>query len=428
MMKVLLLSVITENLFMTVLPLGPAYVAAAAERAGHDVRMISLRSASDDFLDVLKLELKDFSPDVIGISMRNVDDQSMKDTVFLLSPVKEVVDTCRRLTDVPIVLGGAGYSIFPLSALEYTGADMGIRGEGERTFVMLLDRLEKGADPSNVPGLYLPDIGRTAAPVFPKTLDGYTMPLPNVHLEMPKETPDDPLWMPIQTRRGCPMDCSYCSTAAIEGRILRKHSPLKVVENIKAYVDEGIRHFFFVDNTFNFPASYATALCDGIIKEKLNIRSRCIIYPSKVDEALVRKMAQAGFKEISLGFESGVDHILKGFNKRFSLEEVRRISRLFKNEGVFQMGFLLLGGPGETKETVLQSLSFVDALDLDFMKISVGIRIYPETRLAEKAIREGRIGNNENLLKPVFYVVEDIRDWIYETVTQWAQDRPNWMI
>lgn len=426
-MKVLLVSVITEDLFMTVLPLGPAYVGAAASNAGHDVKMLSLRSAESDFLETVKKEVDRFDPDVIGVSMRNVDDQTMKDTVFLLDPVREVVQTCHLLTDATIVVGGAGYSIFPVSALEFTGGDMGIQGEGETAFVMLLDRLEKGEDPSDVPGLYLPGEGRTAALHFPKTLDDYAMPLPHIHLEIPGDAPDEPIWVPIQTRRGCPMGCSYCSTSAIEGRRLRKQSPQKVVENIKQYVNAGIHHFFFVDNTFNLPASYAEAICDGIISENLEIRSRCIIYPARVTERLVHKMVKAGFLELSLGFESGADTILRSFNKRFSLDEVRRISDLFKREGVFQMGFLLLGGPGETRETVLQSLSFVDDLALELVQISVGIRIYPNTPLADQAIKEGRITSHENLLSPTFYVVDDLKDWMYETVGEWAKDRPNWM-
>jgi radical SAM superfamily enzyme YgiQ (UPF0313 family) len=426
-MKVLLISVITENLYMTVLPLGAAYVAAAAQDAGHDVKMLSLRSGEDDYLKILKNEMNRFRPQVIGVSMRNVDDQTMKNTAFLLEPVKAVVKMCRKLLNATIVLGGAGYSIFPESALTYTGADMGIRGEGETAFVLLLDRLSNGKQPFNVPGLYFPGKGLQREPFFPKSLDDYTMPLPNIHLEIPASSPDDPLWLPVQTRRGCPMDCSYCSTSAIEGRHLRKHSPERVVENIKQYVAAGINHFFFVDNTFNIPASYAEALCDLIIAAQLDIRSRCIVYPSKIDAGLVEKMAKAGFREVSLGFESGSDVILRGFNKRFTAREVRRISKLFKKEDIFRMGFLLLGGPGETKATAMESLKFVDDLALDLVKLSIGLRIYPNTPLAERAVREGRISSRDDLLRPAFYVVEEIEEWLYETVTEWAKDRPHWM-
>jgi radical SAM superfamily enzyme YgiQ (UPF0313 family) len=427
-MRVLLISVITENLYMTVLPLGPAYVAAAARDAGHDVRMLSLRSGRDDYPETLKSVLEEFRPEAIGISLRNVDDQTMKDTAFLVGPVKKTVEVCKSLSPAPVVLGGAGYSIFPRSALAYTGADMGIRGEGEAAFVMLLDRLSAGKDPSDVPGLYLPGGKTENPPSLPRTLDDYTMPLPHVHLEIPKDAPDDPIWMPIQTRRGCPMDCSYCSTSAIEGRHLRKYSPAKVVRNIREYVDAGITHFFFVDNTFNFPASYAEELCDRIISEKLEIRSRCIVYPHKVEQRLVKKMADAGFREVSLGFESGSQTLLKEFNKRFSIEDVRRISGLYKQQGIFQMGFLMLGGPGETRETVKESLEFVDELALDLVKVSVGIRIYPHTLLADTAIREGKITSHDDLLYPAFYVKDELKDWLYEMIGKWAAERGNWMI
>ena len=214
----------------------------------------------------------EFDPEVIGISMRNIDDQSMLTRQFLVAPVREVVSECRKHTDARIVLGGAGYSIFPSRSLQYTGADMGIQGEGEAAFVLLLDCLEKKKPLSTVPGLYLPDAGLLTPPKYPRTLDAYTLPLPEVHLELPKSSSEEPLWVPVQTRRGCPMDCSYCSTSTIEGRILRKHAPERVVENIKRYVAAGFRHIQFVDNTFNFPSSYAEALCDGIIKENLKIR------------------------------------------------------------------------------------------------------------------------------------------------------------
>ena len=427
-MRVLLISVVTENLNMVVLPLGMACVAAATQKAGHTVRQISIGSETGGMEGTIHQEIAAFDPQVIGISMRNIDDQSMTTRQFLVAPVKAVVSECRKHTDAKIVLGGAGYSIFPRRSLAYTGADMGIAGEGEAAFVQLLACLDRQQNISAVPGLFLPDVGPAIPFKFPKTLDDYPMPLPDVHLAIPEAVSDEPVWVPLQTRRGCPMDCSYCSTSTIEGRILRKHSPEKVVENIKQYVAAGYRHIQFVDNTFNFPSSYAAALCDGIIEEGLNIRGRCIVYPSRIGRGLVRKMARAGIREVSLGFESGCDALLKTFNKRFATDEVRQVAELFRAEKIFQMGFLLLGGPGETKQTVLESLAFADALDLDFGKISVGIRIYPHTELAKIAMAEGKITPETNLLFPTFYVVDEIRDWLYRAATEWVDKRPNWMM
>ena len=427
-MKVLLISVITENLYMTVLPLGAAYVAASAMNAGHEVEMLSLRSGDGEYNEILEKTISRLKPDAIGISMRNVDDQRMENSVFLLEPVKEVVKNCKKLSSSPVVLGGAGYSIFPSQALSYLGADMGIQGEGEASFTMLLKRLDKNLDISEVPGLYLPEKGLVSPIKHPKSLDEYAMPVPNVHLTIPKDNSNQPVWAPIQTRRGCPMDCSYCSTFLIEGRALRKHSPKNVVENIKKYIDAGINHIFFVDNTFNFPPSYAEELCDQIISEKLKIKGRCILYPSKIDAKLVDKMAKAGIRETSLGFESASEMILKNMNKRFLIKDVISASRMLKDAGIFQMGFLMLGGPGETKKTALASLRFADDLQPDAMKISIGIRIYPYTALAETAIKEEKIKSHEDLLFPTYYVVNELKDWLKETVLKWGKDRPNWMI
>ena len=162
-MKVLLISANTEQINMPVLPLGMACIAAATQSAGHDINTVNLMMARD-IRELLKDSVISSQPDVIGISVRNIDDQIMDNPNFLLDPVRAVISECRRLSDAPIVLGGAGYSIFPKSALEYLKADMGIQGEGERSFVMLLERIERRADISEIPGLCLPGIGLVKKP------------------------------------------------------------------------------------------------------------------------------------------------------------------------------------------------------------------------------------------------------------------------
>jgi radical SAM superfamily enzyme YgiQ (UPF0313 family) len=222
------------------------------------------------------------------------------------------------------------------------------------------------------------------------------------------------------------MQCSYCSTATIEGRILRKRSPEIVVEALARYVDTGFDHFFFVDNTFNLPLSYAKTLCDQIAAAALPIRWRAILYPWKVDEELVAKMAKAGCVEVSFGFESGSREILRSMNKRFQPEEVHRISGILKKYGIGRMGFLLLGGPGETRETAQASLAFADSLDLESVKVTAGIRIYPHTTLAQIALNEKLITPHHDLLFPTFYLAKGLEPWLDETVQRWMQERPHW--
>jgi radical SAM superfamily enzyme YgiQ (UPF0313 family) len=425
-MKVLLISANTEQINMPVLPLGMAYVAAAVQSAGHDVNTVNLMVAGD-IRGLVKASVASYRPDVIGISVRNIDDQIMENPKFLLDPVRAVVNECRNLTDAPIVLGGAGYSIFPLSALDYLKADMGIQGEGEKSFVTLLERIKDQAGISEIPGLCLPGTGLVKKPDPKKNLDDYPPPLLKLHLPIPSDFNIEEVWFPVQTRRGCAMDCSYCSTASIEGRILRKHTIEYVLDVIRQVAAFGINRFFFVDNTFNFPLAYAKALCDRIIHEDISIKWRCILYPWKVDEELIEKMARAGCTEVSLGFESGSENMLKRMNKQYTLDDIRNISKMLGRQQIRRLGFLLLGGPGETRDSVEQSLSFADSLQIEAMKITTGIRIYPYTALHRIAVDEHVIPSDDDLLYPRFYMAKGLGSWLKETVVRWMADHENWM-
>jgi len=423
-MKVLLISANTETINMPTLPLGLACVAAATRKAGYDVAMVDLM-AEKDARSALKGAVEGFCPDLIGISVRNIDDQNMGKPRFLLDPVKEIVMGCRSLSDAKIVLGGAGYSIFPESALDFLGADMGIQGEGEATFLQLIDRLKRSGDISGVPGLYVHGHGLPCGRMFVKDLD--QLPLPHADLlSLPFRKEE--LWMPVQTRRGCPLSCSYCSTGEIEGRRLRRRSPEIVVEWIAEWRTAGVHQFYFVDNTFNLPASYAKEICRKLVDQDLNIKWWSILYPKNVDEELVAYLARAGCEQVSIGFESGTEAILKTLNKRFALEEVREISGMLSEHGIRRMGFLLLGSPGETRESVEESLLFADSLKLDNIKVTAGVRIYPRTPLAKKAVEEGVIAPNDKLLVPRFYLAKGLEDWLPKTLKSWAATRPHWMI
>jgi len=423
-MRVLLISANREEINMLTWPLGLACVAAATQKAGHEVKLLDLMEANDP-ASALKENIREFNPEVIGISVRNIDDQSMENTQFLLDDVKEVVAVCRSLSNAPIVLGGAGYSIFPESSLEYLGADMGIQGEGEKAFPELLKRIEQGWDFFDLPGLYVSAAGPQGERAFAKELDEF--PLPDTHSLSAARYHDQQFWLPVQTRRGCPMKCNYCSTAVIEGCAIRKRSPEAVVKWLGECTAAGFRRFYFVDNTFNLPPSYARILCSRILGAGLDISWRCILYPVKIDEELIRLMANAGCAEVSLGFESVHELLLHEMNKRFKPEDVRHTSELLGKYGVRRMGFLLLGGPGETKETAQESLAFADSLNLEAMKVSVGIRIYPYTALADAALKEGVIGPGDDLLMPRFYVAEGLAGWLSETVKEWMASRPHWM-
>jgi radical SAM superfamily enzyme YgiQ (UPF0313 family) len=423
-MRVLLISANTEQINMPTLPLGLASVAMATQNAGNDIKMVDLMMAKNT-KTVIEGAIKGFCPHLIGISVRNIDDQNMETPKFLLEQVKGVVTDCRSLSNAPIVLGGAGYSMFPASALHYLGADMGIQGEGEIALPALVDRLEQGSDLSGLPGLYLPSGELQGERIFAKDLN--VLPFPDLPLLSPSAPQGQEFWLPFQMRRGCPMNCSYCSTATIEGKQIRKYSPEVVVEGISRWIEAGFHSFYFVDNTFNIPSFYAKEICQRLISSGLKISWRCILYPGKMDEGLIEDMARGGCREVSVGFESGCDRILEKMNKKFSSEDVRLTCQMLADQGIRRMGFLLLGGPGETRKSAEESLAFADSLNLEALKLTVGVRIYPYTFLAKIAVDEGIIAVDDDLLFPRFYMVRELEGWLHETVRNWMAERPHWV-
>ncbi len=400
---------------MVTLPLGLGLVAAATRRAGHEVTFLDLLNEKDPDTAVRRA-IEAARPEVVGISVRNIDDQNRDSPRFLLEQVKPVVEACRACTRAPVVLGGPGYSIFPEAALEYLGADFGVHGDGEAVFPALLDLMQAGGDPSDIPGVHVQGRPARVAPLFPADLDAF--PLWDEVLESPSYAGSSDLWIPIQSRRGCPNDCSYCSTARIQGRRIRARSPRQLAERVGLLFKAGFRHFYIVDNSFNIPESHAFETCRWLKELAPGATWRCILYPHRVGEDLVRAMAESGCVEVSLGFESGSERILREMNKRFTPDDVRATSELLAAHGIRRRGFLLLGGPGETRETVEESLTFAESLHLDFLKITVGIRIYPGTPLARRAVEEGMISADDGLLFPRFHLAPGLEPWIQERVAR----------
>ena len=413
-MRVLLISANTERINMPTPPLGAAMVAAATRRHGHEVELVDVLDASDP-VGTARDAVGRFRPDVVGISVRNIDDQNMVQPDFLLDKTVGLVQACREASRAPQVLGGAGYSIFPTPALAFLGADYGIAGEGELAFPALVNALDLGHDPAALPGVLSRDGGTDAGRMAPARLDDLPSPYPDLERCLDFDNPE--LWVPVQTRRGCALDCTYCSTPQIEGRSLRTRSPGRVADELARLADAGVKRFHFVDNTFNLPPSYALELCREITARGRSFSWRGIVYPHQVSDELVAAMAEAGCAEVSIGSESCCDPILASLNKRFSAAEVRRVAQRFANAGVARMGFLMLGVPGETRESVAESLEFADSLGLTTLKITLGVRIYPNTPLARQAVAEGVIDSDDDLLRPRFYMAPAVAGWVNEQVT-----------
>jgi radical SAM superfamily enzyme YgiQ (UPF0313 family) len=197
---------------------------------------------------------------------------------------------------------------------------------------------------------------------------------------------------------------------------------------MRHWQQEGVDKYYFVDSTFNLPVWYAKDLCQRLIAASLGVSWTSIVYPFHFDEELARLMADAGCVEAAVGFESGCNHMLGTMRKRFTTQDVKETCSLLRNAGIRRTGFLLLGGPGETRDSVQESLAFADSLELDVIVITAGIRIYPDTALADIARKEGVVAKNDDLLLPRFYLSGEVKDWITDRTAEYSRRHPNGMV
>ncbi len=426
--------VISENMCKDSLvpfPLGPAWIAAALEREGYEVMGLDLMFSDDPGGECARA-VEEFRPDCIGLSIRNIDNQDVENTEFYVDNAVPLIAAMKRASGAPIVLGGAGYSIYPTQCLEYLGLEYGVVGEGETAFPALLECLAAGGDPRRVPGVAT-RLDGVASPGSPGARpDLASLPAPDRRMFdvtrydwHPELGP--PLYVPnIQSRRGCARRCIYCSTPDIEGSKVRVRPVKAVADEMESMEHEfGLGLAIINDSLFNVPEEYALDLCREFIERGPGIRWSTGLDPSASDE-LLETMARAGCTNLSMGNESGCDHILMRLRKGFGVADVERAVRTAKSVGIKINCFLLLGGPGETRETIDESVELLDRLAPETVNVSPGVRIYPNTELAAIAVEEGVISPDDDLLLPRFYVAPAVKDWLFDYTREILEARNGW--
>jgi len=434
-MKVLLVSTNRAQGLLRPFPLGLAYVAANLDGRRHEVGLWDAMF-QDDWEPSLRSRLREFRPEVVGLSVRNVDDQEIRQPQWFLEEVRRMAAVCREESGATLVVGGAGFSMFAHEALSFLGADYGIVGEGERALGLLLDRLEAGAEPgtnlNDVPGLVWLEDGRPRAtpPQRIEDLDRLTEP-ERAGFDAAKyhETPGEgsiPNVAPVQTKRGCTQSCIYCATPAMEGARLRLRSPEAVGAEIERLVEQGLTRLQFVDALFTNPPAHAEAICRELLRRRLPVRWAATINPAFAEPGLLRLMKRAGCSMLVVGNESGCTRTLKAMSKGFAREDAERCFSTLEAEQIRYNAFLLLGGPGEDRDSVRESVELMQRFRPNQMSVTVGIRIYPHCELVHVAERDGMLRPGDSLLEPRFYLAPAVEDWIWEYLEPVMKRNPSW--
>ena len=356
-------------------PMGLALIAAVLEREGYQVTVLEANA--------LKLQPKDIVPlvsaDVIGLTAMT---PTISTAIAIAHHLKEVYP------DLPIVLGGAHATLLPEETLvTVPEIDILIRGEGEETIIELLQALEYKQPLSKILGISYRKDGKVVSnPTRSKNIDLDSLPFLAYHL-LPwrryKPHPPHGRALPfaaVITSRGCPYKCSYCSKPVF-GNKFRGQSPERVVEEIAYHKRKfGIKEFAFYDDVFTLDKRRAYAIADEIIKREMKIHWTCEARVNLVDKELLRHIKQAGCYSIAYGIESGSQEILDTLNKDITLEQAEEAVCLSRKVGLQTIGYFMIGSPGESPETIRQTIQFAKKLKLDFAQFSVTTP-FPGTKL-----------------------------------------------
>jgi radical SAM superfamily enzyme YgiQ (UPF0313 family) len=214
----------------------------------------------------------------------------------------------------------------------------------------------------------------------------------------------------IQTKRGCPYNCIYCSYPVIEGRKIRTLNADFIVETLKdLYFNKGITYVFFTDSVFNISNEYNKQLAKKIINSGVKVNWGAYFSPHNVNREELTLFKQAGLTHIEFGTESFSDQQLNNYRKHFTFQEVLEISHICSDLGIFFAHFLILGGYGETEQSLDETFENSKKIPLSVYFPYIGMRIYPQTELFDIAIAEGRIKSIKDLLEPVYYISDAVK-------------------
>ena len=399
-----------------VYPLGLSYIYSYLSQ-----RMPDLEIRSFDFnlggSKELKNLLLSFKPDYTGLSLRNIDDVNFYTKESFVGGYKAIAEIIRESgISTSFIVGGSAFSIYPKEIFKLLQPDFGITGEGEESLFSLLQSLNTGQPDTDIQGLVFTkdrEIKHNSRETFIKTPELTFDP------EMVKYYWQKSGMINIQTKRGCPFNCIYCTYPLIEGHTVRTLDPDRIVHTLSdLYYHHNIDYYFFTDSVFNISNNFNIELAEKLIKSKMKLKWGAYFSPYKLSKDLLELFARAGLTHIEFGTESLSDTTLKAYGKHFDVDEVVRVSQYCNETNIYFCHFMIIGGYGETDLTVDESFENSKRIENTVFFPFVGMRIYPGTKLHELSIAEGIIEAEDPIIDPVYYISKSVN---YETLKERAE-------
>lgn len=443
-MKVMLVSINKLKSYRPVLPIGMVTIASQAQHAGHQVRCLDLMFEDDDEA-VVRRAVKAFQPHLVGIAIRNVDSLNFLEPAVYTPLAVEVADWAREeCHDVRIVLGGAGFTTVPEDLMDFVGADYGLLGFAETSFVALLAAIEEGRRTDTIDGVIQarPEGGyERREPVFQidysEVVETDRSFYDRRYFEYTFETHDalEKVAATLQTKKGCVLECIFCSNHLIDGTGVQRNEVRRLVDEVERIVDEGYDSFEIVDGVFNLPLHFALAFLEEMIRRQVRLPWSSMINPGAVNRELVEMMKETGCRHVEFGTDSGSDRILAGLKKNFRQRQIFAAHRLFREVGIKAMHCAFIGSPGDDRESVFETFEVMDQLvpsDCDDSRVywTLGLRICRGTTLHRMAVDEGRLNGDERFLVPKYYISDAVlRDpQLLDDIQARVLENENWYL
>ena len=406
------------------MPIGLAYIAGHLDHDRHEVKVVDLMFA-DDYLAEIESIVKDFRPDVVGLSLRNLSNHNYLNTQWALPITKDVIDRIREHSGATIIVGGPAFSLLPKQCFEYLKPDLGVAGDAGETFAEICERIEIGErSVQDLPGVVHATGGEvvlneglcvSAFATRPRLED----------LEMDKYR-NAGFGIGVLTKLG---SFSYPTPASTAGMSEGDYRVIRPIDEVVAEVRElwekyQLRKVFFVDNGFNCPLDHAKSLCSAIIEADLGIRWNTPLASFNCDPDLIRLMREAGCALVLLGNRASNTNGAGSLEER--MEGELEVPRLLEKGGLHYVIARTFGEPGETRESVEYKLNFLRRINPALANLRVGVSIMPGTDVASLALKEGQISDESELIEPTFYIADEVRDWIVPYLQEQAAGNPRW--
>lgn len=395
-----------------VYPIGIVVLASQVEReTSHQLQLFDMNMAIDPYGD-LRLQLDTHQPDVVCLSLRNIDPLGNKTSSLIPSFAVSLAFIKRYAANTKILVGGTGFSLFPERLMrDYPEIDFGVTGEAEKIIVPLLENLN---DPPHLPGLCYRE--NEAVVIVPPVGDydmlDYQMPNrdlldPRPYLTVNKYVES----IGVETKRGCCFSCGYCSYPLLQGSKMRCRSAEAVVDEIQfLYETYGVTRIHFTDSVVNIPVDHLDTICTEIIRRGLKINWSGFFRENLLTAQNVALYTQSGCECFSLSPDGLSQTALDAMDKHMTVQDILDTAQVLANSGVVTVYHFLVNTPGDTAATQQQAKDLIDAIyEIHHASKTLGtivlnnIRILPGTKVEQQALANGVITPETDLLYPTYY-------------------------